>query len=65
MIVHDDLGFEMENAVDVRELLEEEDDSNPDVEINPDNLCFLIYTSGSTGKRCYDYSQGNFKLYCI
>ncbi len=50
VIVHDDLGFEIENAVDVRELLEEEDDSNPDVEINPDNLCFLIYTSGSTGK---------------
>ena len=50
VIVNDDMGFDIENSIDVNELLEENDDSNPDVSITPDNLCFLIYTSGSTGK---------------
>ena len=32
------------------ELLGESDETNPEIELTPDNLCFLIYTSGSTGK---------------
>lgn len=32
------------------ELLNNDDDTNPCVDLTPDNLCFLIYTSGSTGK---------------
>jgi amino acid adenylation domain-containing protein len=50
VITNKDVAYDGENAVHVSELLEEADDSNPDVELTPDNLCFLIYTSGSTGK---------------
>ena len=50
VITNDELDFDIENAVDVNELLEETDDANPNVNITQDNLCFLIYTSGSTGK---------------
>ncbi|WP_407422537.1 amino acid adenylation domain-containing protein [Methanobrevibacter sp.] len=50
VIINDEIEFDIENTVRVSELLEESDDSNPDVDITPDNLCFLIYTSGSTGK---------------
>ena len=39
----------IENSIDVEELLKEENTSNPDVEINPDDLAYMIYTSGSTG----------------
>jgi amino acid adenylation domain-containing protein/thioester reductase-like protein len=38
-----------ENSIDINELLEEEDTSNPQVEIKPDDLAYMIYTSGSTG----------------
>jgi amino acid adenylation domain-containing protein/thioester reductase-like protein len=38
------------NALDVDELLLEENEENPDPELTPENLCYLIYTSGSTGK---------------
>ena len=38
------------NALDVDELLLEENEENPDPELTPQNLCYLIYTSGSTGK---------------
>ena len=31
-------------------MLDESDESNPEIELTPDNLCFMIYTSGSTGK---------------
>ena len=44
------IEYDGENRIDVDELLKEEDDSNPKIELTPDNLCFLIYTSGSTGK---------------
>jgi len=37
------------NSLNVKELLEEENDSNPDVAITKDNLSYMIYTSGSTG----------------
>ena len=39
----------IENSIDINELLEEDNDSNPQVEINPDDLAYMIYTSGSTG----------------
>ncbi len=38
------------NALDVDELLLEENEKNPDPELTPQNLCYLIYTSGSTGR---------------
>ena len=38
------------NALDVNELLEEENIENPDVEIDSNDLAYMIYTSGSTGK---------------
>ena len=50
VIIDDEIDFDIENTIKVNELLEEDDDANPDVCITPDNLCFLIYTSGSTGK---------------
>ena len=50
VITNKDVTYEGENGVHVSELLEETDESNPNVELTPDNLCFLIYTSGSTGK---------------
>ncbi|MBR5954358.1 MAG: AMP-binding protein, partial [Methanobrevibacter sp.] len=40
---------EIENSIDVEELLKEENTSNPQVEIDPDDLAYMIYTSGSTG----------------
>ena len=50
VITNKDIMFEGGNGIHVSELLEEVDDTNPTVELSPDNLCFLIYTSGSTGK---------------
>ena len=50
VITNKDVVYDGKNGVHVSELLEEEDDFNPNVELTPDNLCFLIYTSGSTGK---------------
>lgn len=50
VITNKDVVYDGENRIHVSELLEEVDDSNPDVELTPDNLCFLIFTSGSTGK---------------
>lgn len=38
------------NALDVDELLLENNEENPNPELTPDNLCYIIYTSGSTGK---------------
>ena len=38
-----------ENALDIYELLEEKNTSNPNVDITPDDLAYMIYTSGSTG----------------
>ena len=37
-------------SLDVKELLEEENIKNPDIEISPDDTAYMIYTSGSTGK---------------
>ncbi|MDO5849574.1 MAG: amino acid adenylation domain-containing protein [Methanobacteriaceae archaeon] len=50
VIISDDIDYDGENAINVSELLKEEDISNPNIELSPDNLSFLIYTSGSTGK---------------
>ena len=50
VIISDGIDYDGENAINVSELLKEEDVSNPDVDISPENLSFLIYTSGSTGK---------------
>ena len=50
VITSSEIDYDGENRIDVDELLAESNDSNPEVELTPDNLCFLIYTSGSTGK---------------
>ena len=50
VITSSEIDYDGENRIDVDELLLESDDSNPEVDLTPDNLCFLIYTSGSTGK---------------
>ena len=39
----------IENAIGIGELLQEENDENPDVDVSPDDLVYLLYTSGSTG----------------
>ncbi len=44
-----DLSAFSDKLLDVNELLEEEDTSNPNVDVSPENLVYLIYTSGSTG----------------
>ncbi|WP_407376942.1 amino acid adenylation domain-containing protein, partial [Methanobrevibacter sp.] len=37
------------NSIDVNELLKEEDTSNPNVNVHPEDNAYMIYTSGSTG----------------
>ncbi len=37
------------NSLSIKELLENENDENPNIEIGPDDLAYMIYTSGSTG----------------
>jgi non-ribosomal peptide synthetase component F len=44
------LSVGVPGALDVDELLLEDNDENPCPELSPENLCYLIYTSGSTGK---------------
>ena len=39
-----------ENAVDIESLLEETDDSRPNVPVGPEDVAYMIYTSGSTGR---------------
>ena len=41
--------FTDNNTLNVFDLLKEENETNPQVEFDPENLAFLIYTSGSTG----------------
>ena len=50
VITSSEVDYNGENRIDINELLAESDDSNPEIDLTPDNLCFLIYTSGSTGK---------------
>ena len=50
VITSSEIDYDGENRIDVDELLGESDETNPEIELTPDNLCFLIYTSGSTGK---------------
>ena len=50
VITSSEIDYDGDNRIDVDDLLLESDDSNPEVDLTPDNLCFLIYTSGSTGK---------------
>ncbi|CQR72349.1 Surfactin synthase subunit 1 [Sporomusa ovata DSM 2662] len=38
------------NYIDIAELLAEENQSDLDSNIRPEDLCYMIYTSGSTGK---------------
>nr|MCR4660897.1 amino acid adenylation domain-containing protein [Clostridia bacterium] len=38
------------NALDVEMLLTNTNEENPNLDISPDDLCYLIYTSGSTGR---------------
>lgn len=40
---------DFDNKLDVDSLLTHQKSNNPNIEIKPDNLCYLIYTSGSTG----------------
>ena len=44
-----DLSEYTENLLDVNELLNEEDTSNPEPDVHANNMAYLIYTSGSTG----------------
>lgn len=37
------------NENNIKELLDNEDDLNPNINMSSDNLCYCIYTSGSTG----------------
>lgn len=50
VIISDGIEYAGENGINVGELLKEDDDSNPQINITPDDVSFLIYTSGSTGK---------------
>ncbi len=50
VITSSEIDYDGENRIDIDDLLDESDDSNPEIELTPDNLCFMIYTSGSTGK---------------
>ena len=50
VITSSEIEYDGENRINVDELLNEDNESNPNVNLTPDNLCFLIYTSGSTGK---------------
>lgn len=50
VITSSEIEYDGENRIDVDDLLDESDDSNPEIELTQDNLCFMIYTSGSTGK---------------
>ena len=53
-------------ALSLEELLKNEDETNPDPDITPKNLCYCIYTSGSTGKpkgvMIEHHSLANFAL---
>ena len=44
-----DMYGDKPNSLSVNELLMEDDETNPDVHISPDDLAYMIYTSGSTG----------------
>ncbi len=44
-----DVDGGISNSLSIKELLEEDDVSNPDTDISPDDLAYMIYTSGSTG----------------
>ncbi|MBE6488728.1 MAG: amino acid adenylation domain-containing protein, partial [Methanosphaera stadtmanae] len=39
-----------DNTLDIYDLLEEKNTSNPQIDISPDDTAYMIYTSGSTGK---------------
>lgn len=41
---------DLPNALDVDELLLEDDEENPNPDLTPESLCYIIYTSGSTGR---------------
>lgn len=44
-----DLSEYSDNLINISDLLEESDVSNPNPELKPENLAYIIYTSGSTG----------------
>ncbi|WP_410319770.1 amino acid adenylation domain-containing protein [Methanobrevibacter sp.] len=50
VITSSEIDYDGANRINVDELLSESDETNPEIDLTPDNLCFLIYTSGSTGK---------------
>ena len=50
IITSENIEYNGENRLNVNELLEFQIDTNPNITLTPDNLCFIIYTSGSTGK---------------
>lgn len=50
VITEGELLDRYEKTVDTEELLSGTNDSNPNVDVQPEDLAYLIYTSGSTGK---------------
>ncbi|MGN0538116.1 MAG: amino acid adenylation domain-containing protein, partial [Acutalibacteraceae bacterium] len=50
VVTEGDLLSVYDKTVDVNTLLAETNDSNPEVDVQPEDLAYLIYTSGSTGK---------------
>lgn len=45
-----DIPHGFDNELYVEDLLSNDDVSNPDTDVKPDNTAYMIYTSGSTGK---------------
>lgn len=41
---------DLEKSVNINSLLENENEQNPSLPVQRDDLCYIIYTSGSTGK---------------
>ena len=50
IITTKEMAKEYDNAIDVEELLKNNEVNNPNLDISSEDLCYLIYTSGSTGR---------------
>ena len=50
IITTKEMAAEYDNAIDVEELLNNNEVDNLNLDMSPEDLCYLIYTSGSTGR---------------